>query len=96
MVSLLNIRGRRDHVAAPDVDPQTSEDTKSPPNVAQDAYNSGSDANSLEAINEKEIQEHPDQVTGNVELGVQKVEAAALVWSRKAVYCTYVWYVCVS
>lgn len=46
---------------------------------------------SLEARNEKEIQQHPNQVTADAHLGVQKAEAAALVWSKKAVWATYAW-----
>ncbi|KAB8238684.1 hypothetical protein ETB97_003716 [Aspergillus alliaceus] len=46
---------------------------------------------SLEARNEKEAQEHPDQVTRDALIGQQKVEAAALVWSKKAVLLTYGW-----
>jgi hypothetical protein len=46
---------------------------------------------SLEARNEKEIQQHPNEVTANAHLGVQKAEAAALVWSKKAVWATYAW-----
>ncbi|KAL5361577.1 major facilitator superfamily domain-containing protein [Aspergillus floccosus] len=46
---------------------------------------------SLEARNEKEIQQHPDAITHEANLGVQKAEAAALVWSKKAVYATYAW-----
>ncbi|KUI54001.1 Siderophore iron transporter mirB [Cytospora mali] len=46
---------------------------------------------SLERLNEKEIQAHPDQITTNAALGVQKAEAAALVWPKWAVYCTYAW-----
>ncbi|EAW11883.1 putative siderochrome-iron transporter [Aspergillus clavatus NRRL 1] len=46
---------------------------------------------SLEARNEKEIQQHPGQVTAGAYLGVKKAEAAALVWSKKAVWATYAW-----
>ena len=46
---------------------------------------------SLEARNEKEAQEHPDQVTRDAYLGQQKAEAAALVWSKKAVLLAYAW-----
>ncbi|KUI67014.1 Siderophore iron transporter mirB [Cytospora mali] len=46
---------------------------------------------SLERLNEKEIQAHPDQITTDAALGVQKAEAAALVWPKWAVYCTYGW-----
>lgn len=56
---------------------------------------SGSDQSrlSLEAQNEKEVEAHPDEVTKDAQLGVQKVEAAALVWSKQAVYATYAWWV---
>lgn len=50
-----------------------------------------SDSLSLEARNEKEIHDNPDNVTANAALGVKKAEAAALVWSKKAVYLTYAW-----
>ncbi|KKK14577.1 hypothetical protein P175DRAFT_0467839 [Aspergillus ochraceoroseus IBT 24754] len=46
---------------------------------------------SLFARNEKEVQEHPDQVTADAHVGVQKAEASAMVWSKKAVYATYAW-----
>ena len=59
--------------------------------VFADQATSDSDTLSLEARNEKEIELHPDQVTRGAELGVQKAEAAALVWSRKAVLATYAW-----
>lgn len=56
--------------------------------------NPGSDSNdrsSLEARAEREIQLHPGQVTEDADLGVQKAEAAALVWSKKALICIYAW-----
>jgi hypothetical protein len=46
---------------------------------------------SLEERNEKEVTEHPDTVTADAQLGQQKAEAAALVWSKPAVYATYAW-----
>lgn len=46
---------------------------------------------SLEQLDEKEINAHPDQVTADAAVGVQKAEAAALVWPKWAVYCTYAW-----
>ncbi|CDK29511.1 unnamed protein product [Kuraishia capsulata CBS 1993] len=50
-----------------------------------------SDTISLEALNEKEVQMHPNGVTGESPVGVQKAEAVALVWSKTAVYLTYAW-----
>ena len=47
--------------------------------------------NSLEARNEKAIEQHPDEVTENAYRGVKQAEASALVWSKKAVYLTYAW-----
>ncbi|KAH6659122.1 major facilitator superfamily domain-containing protein [Truncatella angustata] len=52
---------------------------------------SGSSSLSLEERNEKEISEHPDSVTADAQLGQQKAEAAALVWSKTAVRATYAW-----
>ena len=40
---------------------------------------------------EKEIREHPDEVSANAADGVRKAEAVALVWSKKAVVATYAW-----
>lgn len=61
------------------------------PDVAVDTSHDESDRNSLEARNEKEIMQHPNEVTSDAQLGVKKIEAAALVWSKKSVYATYVW-----
>ncbi|ERS98236.1 siderochrome-iron transporter [Sporothrix schenckii 1099-18] len=59
----------------------------------QEANSSSDDLSrlSLEARNELEVQKHGGVVTEKAQLGVQKAEAAALVWSRKAVLLTYVW-----
>lgn len=46
---------------------------------------------SLEELDEKEVQAHPNQVTANAALGIQKAEAAALVWPKWAVYLTLGW-----
>lgn len=64
--------------------------------VPGDTSNNTSERNSLEARNEKEVMQHPDEVTSNAQLGVKKAEAAALVWSKKAVYATYAWWVIIS
>lgn len=58
-----------------------------------DKYDGDStDTQSLEARNEKEVQQHPDQVTADAHLGVQKAEAAALVWSKPVLVLIYAWY----
>jgi hypothetical protein len=49
------------------------------------------DTQSLEERNEREILEHPDEITQKAQVGVQKAEATALVWSRPALYATYAW-----
>ncbi|KAF2859422.1 putative siderochrome-iron transporter [Piedraia hortae CBS 480.64] len=46
---------------------------------------------SLKEANEKEIETNPNTVSKKDPIGVQKAEAAALVWSKKAVYATYAW-----
>jgi hypothetical protein len=59
---------------------------------ASGTSDSESDSNiSLEARDQKEVEVNPNQVTADAQLGVQKAEAAALVWSKKAVYLTYGW-----
>lgn len=39
----------------------------------------------------KELAHNPDSVTSGAELGQQKAEAAALVWSRSALVGIYAW-----
>lgn len=89
MVHFFDALKTRDNVTAPDVD--TREPGKDEPKVSQDAANSDSDNLSLEAQNEKEVNLHPAEVTNNADKGIQKAEAAALVWPLWAVYCTYAW-----
>ncbi|KAL1896367.1 Siderochrome iron transporter 2 [Sporothrix stenoceras] len=60
--------------------------------ATQEGYSSGDDSRlSLEERNEIEIKRHGNVVTDRAALGVKKAEAAALVWSRKAVLLTYGW-----
>jgi len=54
-------------------------------------YDGDSDTLSLEARDEKEVQQHPNQLTADAATGVKKAEASALVWSKTAVYLTYAW-----
>ncbi len=55
-------------------------------------YVSGSDSDlDLVDRNEKEIHEHPDEVTVDAQPGVQKAEAVALVWSKTSLYIIYAW-----
>ncbi|UNI16000.1 Siderochrome iron transporter 2 [Purpureocillium takamizusanense] len=92
---LLNVISNRKNAQAADAVagfPERQPGTKDEAGVfADQATTSDSDTLSLEARNEKEVELHPDQVTRGAELGVQKAEAAALVWSRKAVLATYAW-----
>lgn len=90
MVGILSlIRGRQDSrivrdVAGPGLDEKDTTDI---------GVTSGSDTDtlSIEARNDKEVREHPDQVTGTAQEGQQKVEAAALVWGKKTVWAIYAW-----
>ncbi|RMY63479.1 hypothetical protein D0863_10510 [Hortaea werneckii] len=85
------LRSRDTGIAGPSLD--TRYPGKDEPKVSQDAT-VGSDSDdtlSLEAQNEKETQLHPNEVTKNADTGIQKAEAAALVWPMWAVYCTYAW-----
>lgn len=49
------------------------------------------DASSLEWQDEKEVQNRPDQINDRAQLGVQKAEAAALVYTKKVVIGIYAW-----
>lgn len=46
-------------------------------------------SSSLEANRKDES--NADEVTKEAQMGVQKAEAAALMWSKKAVYMIYAW-----
>lgn len=87
------VRGRNDTrnaqaIANSNVDHPTVSDEKK----SADLSESDSDDNlSLEARNEKEIRLHPDSITADAQPGVQKAEAAALVWSKPALYTAYAW-----
>ncbi|KKK20503.1 hypothetical protein P175DRAFT_0547559 [Aspergillus ochraceoroseus IBT 24754] len=50
-----------------------------------------SDTLSLVEENEKEVIQHPNEITQDAQMGVQKAEAAALVWSKTAVYGIFAW-----
>ena len=46
---------------------------------------------SVEWHDEKEIQEHPNEINASADLGLQKAEAAALVYTKKVVVGIYAW-----
>lgn len=84
------IRGRQDSQIVADL--EVTEDSHEPKNDLETPPSDSEDRRlSLEAANEKNIEQHPDEITKNAHAGVQKAEAAALVWSKKAVILTYVW-----
>lgn len=88
------VRGRRsEQVIAEGND--FSHDEKNRAAVSDDAEPSSdtdSQSNlSLAAKEDKEVREHPNEITKDADLGVQKAEAAALVWSKTTVYCIYAW-----
>ncbi|KAJ6180687.1 Major facilitator superfamily domain general substrate transporter [Penicillium mononematosum] len=80
-------RGRKDRVIVEDLRP-AQENEKTDLNVEQNTVDDGLD-NLGHA--DKEIREHPDEVSANAADGVRKAEAVALVWSKKAVFATYGW-----
>lgn len=45
--------------------------------------------NNLEFAQNEEVRKHPNEVTQSASIGVQKIEAASIVWSKKAVYGVY-------
>ncbi|KAH8660023.1 siderophore iron transporter [Xylariales sp. PMI_506] len=56
-----------------------------------DDIRTASDTLSLEERNEKETIQHPVEITKDAQIGVQKAEAVALVWPKRAVYAIYAW-----
>lgn len=87
------VRGRNDsqhiHEAVVTSEPTEPKNTTEAPAEGPPEYTSRKP--SLEEQNEKEVNEHPDQVTNDAQVGIKKAEAVALVWTKKAVYCTYAW-----
>ncbi|CAJ2508333.1 Uu.00g133590.m01.CDS01 [Anthostomella pinea] len=84
------IRMRKDAVGAPEVGQYDDKHPHEPePGVTTDS--DPETRLSLEARNEQEVQAHPDQVTQNADIGVQKAEAAAIVWGKKTVWATLAW-----
>lgn len=87
------IRGRHNSQVVEDLGFSESHEPKDVQDIPENPT-SGSEGvrrNSLEVRNEKSIEQHPDEVSNDAYEGVQKAEAAALVWSKKAVYGTYAW-----
>ncbi|KAJ5642943.1 uncharacterized protein N7484_005450 [Penicillium longicatenatum] len=68
-------------------DPQKAADIR----TMTGEYQANSDTQSLEERNERQVQDHPDEITHDAQIGVQKAEATALVWSRTALYAVYAW-----
>ncbi|KAJ5580338.1 uncharacterized protein N7459_006323 [Penicillium hispanicum] len=56
----------------------------------ENANEKSTDADELARANQ-EAEVHPDEITKEAQFGVQKAEAVALVWGKKAVYATYAW-----
>ncbi|EPE04611.1 siderochrome-iron transporter [Ophiostoma piceae UAMH 11346] len=67
--------------------------SEKPANGNSNEYSSAEDSSrlSLEARDELEVQRHGDRVTADAQIGIQKAEAAALVWSRGTVIACYAW-----
>ncbi|EKV10937.1 Siderochrome-iron transporter, putative [Penicillium digitatum] len=70
-----------------------SGESKEPANIQTSLreHQANGDTQRLEERNERELLEHPDEVTPEAQIGVQKAEAAALVWTKTALYATYAW-----
>lgn len=64
---------------------------EAPTDAAPVASDSDESRMSLEERDDRENRAHPDQVTQDAQLGQQKAEAMALVWSKKALIATYAW-----
>lgn len=85
------IRGRNEAQASQGLTPLEEPPAQQSGKELDNPASSESDTLSIEARNEKEVQSNPNQVTSYADVGVKKAEAAALVWTRKALYATYAW-----
>ncbi|KAJ5826035.1 hypothetical protein N7474_003173 [Penicillium riverlandense] len=91
------VRGRdgRDNAAQTETDVYEKQGTTAASGVKdgdqQYALNADPETRSLEAREDKEVSAHPGSITEGTYAGLQKAEAVALVWSRKAVFGTYAW-----
>lgn len=85
-------KGRKDARVTDDA-LATGEQQPSSKDVHETSAHASSDSDNLsvEAQNEKEVIEHPDSITGDAQQGIQKAEAAALVWPKRVVYGIYGW-----
>jgi hypothetical protein len=68
-------------------DPQKAADIR----TMTGEFQANSDTQSLEERNERQVQDNPNEITHDAQIGVQKAEATALVWSRTALYAVYAW-----
>ncbi|KAK9452842.1 putative siderochrome-iron protein [Dipodascopsis uninucleata] len=86
MSSINSIRGRDNSVAAA-VAPAADDEFTEPKSLH------ASDSSELDVAGqyEKEVEEHPDEPTKDALPGVKKIEAAAIVWDKPALYATYGW-----
>lgn len=89
-------RDGRDKAAQPETDAYEKQGAAATSGVVNDgdrqyALNVDPDTRSLESREDKEVTAHPDSITEGTYVGLQKAEAVALVWSRKAVFGTYAW-----
>lgn len=86
------VRGRKNNiVVAPDALAADDHERKEGSPEAPEYPNEKKERPSLEARGEHEVEVHPDEVTSDAETGVQKAEAAALVWSKKSLILIYAW-----
>lgn len=70
--------------------PDYEDETTKQESPANDTTNNPGEE-SLEWHDEKEVQAHPDQINPNADIGLQKAEAAALVYTKKVVFGIYAW-----
>ncbi|CAK4032903.1 siderochrome-iron transporter [Lecanosticta acicola] len=93
MPSFNGLRSRKNHTIATGPDPLSNEDFKEA-DISHDAHSdSGHSSNDLNLYekNEQELRRDPNNVTSHAQEGIQKAEAAALVWSKKAIWSIYAW-----
>lgn len=84
------IRSRRDDDVQPAATAPDTPGEKDAPMVEDSSVSpQSSDDNLARAAKEREL--HPHEITEGANVGVQKAEAAALVWPKKVVWGIYAW-----
>lgn len=89
--NISDAEGKNDHTATSIADNNESSSIKEETEVHHASTPDSSDEINGADYDDREADRDPTHVTEQVELGQQKAEAAALVWSRPVAFLIYGW-----